>query len=115
MDVEDFADVNEFFDDSRFVILETNDSALIGNMSRYDIDDNHIVAYSAESGFAVFDKDGKLLKSFDHRGEGPEEYIQVTGMFLHDGLIYVVSGYQSKILVYSAEDGLFQKRIITVR
>lgn len=93
------------------MILETNDSALIGNMSRYDIDDNHIVAYSAESGFAVFDKDGKLLKSFDHRGEGPEEYIQVTGMFLHDGLIYVVSGYQSKILVYSAEDGLFQKRI----
>ena len=34
IDVENFADVNEFFDDSRFVILETNDSALIGNRSR---------------------------------------------------------------------------------
>ena len=27
IDIENFADVNEFFDDSRFVILETNDSA----------------------------------------------------------------------------------------
>ena len=112
IDIENFADVNEFFDDSRFVILETNDSALIGSRCLFDIDDNLIVAYSEDSGFAVFDKDGKFLKSFDHHGEGPEEYIQVTNMFLHDDIIYVVSGYQYKILAYSAKDGLFQKKII---
>ena len=101
---------DDFFDSYSYTILETNDSALIGRRCQYDIDDNLIVAYSEESGFAVFDKDGKLLKSFDHRGEGPEEYIQVTDMFLHDNLIYVVSGYQYKILAYSAKDGLFQKK-----
>lgn len=102
---------DEFFDSYSYTVLETNDSALIGRRCQYDIDDNLIVAYSEESGFAVFGKDGKLLKSFDYRGEGPEEYIQVTDMFLHDNMIYVVCGYQHKIVVYNAKDGLFQKRI----
>ena len=107
VDVETFAPVTDFFDDSRFVILETNDSSIIGERFkiRFDADYHRIVAFSAQTGFTVFDGNGKWISSFNHKGEGPEEYIGITDFYLYGDNLFAVDCYRSKILVFSLDSG----------
>ncbi len=107
IDVETFSPVTDFFDEVRYVILETNDSSIIGERVKFRLasDYNRIVAFSDQTGFTVFDGNGKWINTFDHQGEGPEEYIGITDFYLFKGELYAVSCYQSKILVYSIDTG----------
>lgn len=107
IDVETFSPVTDFFDEVRYVILETNDSSIIGERVKFRLasDYNRIVAFSDQTGFTVFDGNGKWINTFDHLGEGPEEYIGITDFYLFKGELYAVSCYQSKILVYSIDTG----------
>lgn len=115
VDVETYASATEFFDEARHVVLETNDSALIGDdaLIRLDSGYERIAAYSHQSGFTVFDKDGRWLCSFDHRGEGPEEYINITDFYIHKGEIHAVDCFRSRIQVYSTDNGQY-KRVINM-
>ncbi len=105
--VDEFSPVTDFFDEVRYVILETNDSSIIGERVKFRLasDYNRIVAFSDQTGFTVFDGNGKWINTFDHQGEGPEEYIGITDFYLFKGELYAVSCYQSKILVYSIDTG----------
>lgn len=107
IDVETFSPVTDFFDEVRYVILETNDSSIIGERVKFRLasDYNRIVAFSDQTGFTVFDGNGKWINTFDHQGEGPEEYIGITDFYLFKEELYAVSCYQSKILVYSIDTG----------
>lgn len=105
--VDEFSPVTDFFDEVRYVILETNDSSIIGERVKFRLasDYNRIVAFSDQTGFTVFNGNGKWINTFDHQGEGPEEYIGITDFYLFKGELYAVSCYQSKILVYSIDTG----------
>lgn len=106
VNIEDYSPVTDFFDSYKFVVLETSDSSLISHESIFRTSDRYIVSYSAISGFTIFSKeDGKYLNSFNHFGEGPEEYVQLTDYFIKNDAIFAVSGFFKKILEYSIIDG----------
>lgn len=94
--VDEFSPVTDFFDSYKFVVLETTDGSLISNESIFRTSDRYIVSYSPQSGFVIFDKEGKYMNSFDHTGEGPEEYMQLTDYYIKNETIYAVAGFLKK-------------------
>lgn len=103
--VDEFSPVTDFFDSYKFVVLETTDGSLISNESIFRTSDRYIVSYSPQSGFVIFDNEGKYLNSFDHKGEGPEEYVQLTDYYIKNETIYAVAGFFKKILEYEIISG----------
>lgn len=103
--VDEFSPVSDFFDSYKFVVLETTEGSLLSNESIFRTSDKYIVSYSPQSGFVIFDKEGKYLDSFDHTGQGPEEYVRLTDYYIKDETIYAVAGFFKKILEYRVIGG----------
>jgi hypothetical protein len=105
VDVETQANVDDYFQDSHFVVLETNDSALIAGDTKFHTNSKYIVGYSDICGFTVFDQNGKHICTFNHRGEGPGEYTRIVDFYLQDDIIYATADFQQKIYEYAATNG----------
>lgn len=65
--VQDIADIE-------YIPLETNDNALIRGGRPDGISEQHIVYHNQDGKILVFNRQGKLLYSFNRTGGGPEEY-----------------------------------------
>lgn len=103
--VDKFSPVTDFFDGYKFVVLETTDESLVSNESIFRTSDRYIISYSPNSGFVIFDNEGKYLNSFNHTGEGPDEYVGLTDFYIKNETIYAVAGFFKKILEYGVIDG----------
>ena len=103
--VDEFSPVKDFFDGYKFVVLETTDESLVSNESIFRTSDRYIISYSPNSGFVIFDNEGKYLNSFNHTGEGPDEYVGLTDFYIKNETIYAVAGFFKKILEYGVIDG----------
>ena len=105
--------------DIEYIPLGTNDSTLMrSTFARMHVSDNYIVTVnpSSQGDVFVFDGKGNSKFSFNHRGQGPEEYNYI-GSFAFDEKakeMFIFSPYSSKpkILVF-AEDGKY-KRTLTL-
>ena len=85
----------------RYVALD--DSVVVPSRPRL-VTDTRIVYVDSEGSFLLFGKDGKYLKQFNHKGQGPGEYPMVRRV-LYDAAaswFWVYSG--NKLLAYT-EDG----------
>lgn len=93
VDLHDFADIE-------YVPLETNDSCLIQYATQRAVSDSFIViGDSFQDRIHVFDRKGKHLRSFGHKGGGPEEY-----QYMMD----VVTDFDNnEVLVYDLKDNRF--------
>lgn len=98
--VESQGSAEEWIEDLVFIPLETKSECYISRVMRFDMDDKHIVVASNEN-VMLFDRTGKLLKSFSHQGRGPGEYTEIRMVRLMPDKeeILVVSKNQS-ILFY---------------
>ena len=80
-----------------------DDSVVVPSRPRL-VTDTRIVYVDSEGSFLLFGKDGKYLKQFNHKGQGPGEYPMVRRV-LYDAAaswFWVYSG--NKLLAYT-EDG----------
>ena len=97
----------------RYVLLETNDSCLIGNFPRIMVLDKQILVYSNKNVYC-FDKEaGHFLNAIGHVGDDPEGYSsdRLPVYNEHNGLLYFVrqpnllqkydlkGNYQGKVVV----------------
>lgn len=88
--------------------LEENGDHLLGSL--IDIlkcEDSYIVLDKKNSKIYRYSAKGCYINSIGNRGNGPEEYLDITNIQVYDGSIIVFS-YPSKILYYSL-DGSFVK------
>jgi DNA-binding beta-propeller fold protein YncE len=62
------------------------------------------IAVGSVAGFAVYDKDGKILGVNGSRGKGPDQFDYVHGIaFGPDGSIYVSDSYNNRLSAYEPD------------
>lgn len=103
--IEDIADLE-------FIRLETNDSTLVSRSLPDVVSEHYIVYHNQDGQVLVFSRKGKILYSFNHMGEGPEEYQSMMDILLDENSteLYINDIIKSNIFVYSI-DGTFKRHI----
>ncbi len=92
----------------QLIPLEESGEHLLGHtVDVQKCNDSFIVVDARNSKICRFSSDGHFLNIIGNRGNGPEEYLDITNIQILDGLVVVFS-YPYKILYYSP-DGSFVK------
>jgi len=65
-----------------------------------DSSGNVIVADTYNHRIQIFDSEGKFLKKFGEYGDQPEQFNTPMGLAYRDGLLYIASGWNSRIDIY---------------
>ena len=107
----EFAPIDTFITDYKYVILETTDSCILSGRTKFQTSDKYIVAYSEDNGFDVFNREGKHLKHFSNYGMGPGEAIKVIDFYISEDEIVCVPFIQYNLLVYDVLSGEFLREI----
>ena len=109
--LQDIADVE-------YVQLETTDSVLLGLAVLRYVSDKYIILYDAlQYEVFVFNRNGKILSHFNHRGQGGQEYIIISNLFfdekneeifvsdfsVHRILVYSIAGEYKRTIKYSKD------------
>ena len=90
-----------------YIPLETTDNSLLSSLSYLFVSDSLVVTYCWENGSVLFfDRTGKFLHSFSHKGESEQEYASMIGMTVDfDAKEVFIVDYRgftpTKIKVYS--------------
>lgn len=93
--------------DITYVPIETNNNVLINdNISALShISDKYIIIVNyINYNCYIFDKNGKIINYFNHRGNGANEYLNILGMTVDENKkeIYIIDHPQKyRIMVYS--------------
>ena len=67
--------------------------------------DNIIVADKINNKILNFNKNGNFLNSIGHKGRGPHEFIEITGVDNDSDFVYVSDDYQTKVIKYPINSG----------
>lgn len=102
--------------DITYIPIETNNDVLINNginaLSHFS--DKYIIIVNYKSyDCYIFDRNGKIINFFNHKGQGPNEYLNITGITVDETKreIYIVDHPQkNRIMVYSF-DGDFVRKL----
>jgi hypothetical protein len=96
--IQDIADIE-------YIPLETTEDVLLDYNSFVSyISDNYIVVNSIpKGGVCIFNRKGELLSHFEHRGNGPKEYILSNNVLFDEKNmeIFVLDGMTQRFLIYT--------------
>ena len=101
--------------DITYISIETNNDVLINNginaLSHFS--DKYIIIINYKSyDCYIFDRNGKIINFFNHKGQGPNEYLNITGITVDETKreIYIVDHPQkNRIMVYSFDGDFIRK------
>lgn len=101
--------------DITYISIETNNDVLINNginaLSHFS--DKYIIIVNYKSyDCYIFDRNGKIINFFNHKGQGPNEYLNITGITVDETKreIYIVDHPQkNRIMVYSFDGDFIRK------
>jgi hypothetical protein len=99
------------FMDVEYIPLETTDEFLCQGLVQHIGKDIIVVINRGQDGdIFIFDRKGKALKKINRKGQGAEEYTDITRLTLDEdaGEIFVSDGFAKKIAVYDT-DGNFKR------
>ena len=93
------------------ILLETNESCLIGAIDKMRVFDNYIFimdCFIAKSLY-VFDKEGRFIRKIGNNGQGPGEYVQLSDFTIdkENKIVYVLDSHLSQINKYDITTGKF--------
>ncbi|MDR1331875.1 MAG: 6-bladed beta-propeller [Tannerella sp.] len=101
--------LTEIASDIRTVRLETDDDILISYIRQViDVGERLLVRHGERC--SLFDKTGKYLRDIGGKGQGPREWVNISGLFVRDDAVFVFDESSHKILVFDF-DGLFVREI----
>jgi hypothetical protein len=110
VDINAADDPGEIFDSYEYVMLETTDDNLIGDIEKIEITSDRIYILDQWGAKAkacyIFDRKGKYIGKIDKVGRGPGEYFSIGDIQVCDGLIYLLARENNSIMVYT-ETGEF--------
>lgn len=107
MSYQDIAEVE-------YIPLETNDSSLISSTRYMFVSEKMIVALESKEGNIIFfDRKGKYLHSFSHKGESGEEYLDASRMTVdfaaEEVYIYDYRGVATSYIQVYGFDGTYKR------
>ena len=111
INTEDYFLYSSIYKNTKTIVLETNESSIIGIMKKMRVYDPYIIvldSYSAKSVF-IFDMNGHFIRKIGQVGSGPGEYIQPSDFAVdkEGKVIYVLDSRLNKINKYDLTNGKF--------
>ena len=93
------------------ILLETNESCLIGRMNKIRVFDQYLLILDRHiaKSLYIFDKEGRFLKKIGNVGGGPGEYVEPSDFTIDkdNKIIYVLDGRSNRINKYDLVTGKF--------
>lgn len=90
--------------DYTLIPLETKDSALIGHVSGIKVQEGIMAVSTSEEQILFFDLKGNFLSRVSHKGEGPEDYIDIPDFkFTREGNVMIGSNHDA-LKVYDQQN-----------
>ena len=84
------------------IVLETTDDCLIGEASKIAFaHDTIIIADKVTNSVFFFDGNGKYISKINRVGRGPEEYVELTDMYVCDNRVLIIDYNQWKVCCYN--------------
>ena len=74
VDVQQRDSIEHFFSGYDYVMLETNENTLLGNVERMKVDSS-VIAVQDKGRILLFQHDGKFITKIDKLGRGAGEYL----------------------------------------
>ena len=112
---EDFL-YSSMYKSIKTIVLETNESCLIGSMNKMRVYDNYIIILDPNiaKSVLIFDKNGRFIRKIGGVGQGQGEYIQPFdfAVDMEGNVIYVLDSHLSKINKYNLATGEFIHSIV---
>ena len=106
--LQDIADVE-------YVPLETNDNVLLdGNCKIFHVSDSYIVVSNPRQGDVfLFGRNGKIKYQFNHRGNGPMEYLSTQQLVFDEKNreIFIYSRQLTPVFLVYSEDGKYKRTL----
>ena len=99
VDVRQRDSVEHFFSGYDYVILETNENSLLGEVKKMKVNAS-VIAIQDKNRVLLFRHDGKFIGKVDKFGRGFGEYLSLEDFDVRDSLVYVLSRAQKRILMY---------------
>ena len=81
--------VNHFFSGYEYVMLETNENCLLGEVKGMKVYDS-VIGIRERERILLFGHDGKFISKIDKKGRGAGEYLSVEDFCVRDSLVYVL-------------------------
>ncbi len=72
--------LSDYVKDIRYVVLETNDSSVLGNIVSVFYENKLIYVQDNNNSCKIFDEKGKYLRTLKRIGRGPQEYLDIKGL-----------------------------------
>lgn len=95
-----------------FIPMQESSEAMFVNVDKmiYDNDEFYMLDRMGDNTLAVFDKNGKYLRSIGVKGEGPEEYVRAWDFDVDRTNVYVYDRMRDNMLVFK-KTGEFVKSL----
>lgn len=113
LDKDDDISVFDLFSEVEIIPLETNDSSILADVSRYEIwDDTLYILDKQQDDVFMFKMDGEFIRRLGHKGNGPNEYVGIEDMNINrfTGNLEILST-DGRIILYNSGNGTFLSQI----
>lgn len=94
---------DSFFRYDHYIVLETTDSSMVGQIAKIQFNKDRLYILS-DNRIQTFDQNGKFIRTYNHTGEGPKEYLRLTDFDIRNDSLYLLDHVGKKVLIYSLED-----------
>lgn len=100
-----YGKLSDFAEEIKMIPLEFTDDCILGEIEKIVMSDDCIFIMERDNrkGIYVFDHMGKYLYKIGNRGQGPEEFVDLSDFSLNEEerLIYLYDLARTKVLVFS--------------
>ena len=90
--------LSDFATEIKYIPLETNNLSLIGVIGQFVYEDKKILIRDNTNSCYLFDNAGKFYQKIGQFGQGPDDYLNISSIWIHDNSIFLQD--RSKILIY---------------
>lgn len=106
LEADDQMKLSEIIDSVKYIKLQTDSICIMGRIHSIYIKEKYIYAFDiSQKIIFVFEKNGKYISKLDKRGNGPDEYVHIGGVFIDDDEKFIdiidLSRKECRILRYS--------------
>lgn len=100
----------ELFSKIDIIQLETNDISLVRTIDKLvTYDNNYYILDYRMSRILVFDTHGKFLFKIDNKGNGPDQYLNISDFDIYNGKLMFISAIDGRLHEYNLR-GIFLKK-----
>ena len=99
-----------YFEKCFIVKLEAHDESLLYDITQLEIYKDQIYIFDRQKQrLMVFDINGKYLHYIGEEGQGPEEYISISGFYIDDDIICLFDPMNKAVIQYKTSGDFYKK------